>query len=603
VTKTITGVTVPTDSWIVANVALLPDTSAPTTGYKVTWWVCPNYTQAGTGQGLYTLGCHDGTGLCVTNGGEIVIEMSSPVINGAGTDFTVYSTSSKPCSVSVSDDSFNGPWHFCRYSTGNVACDLSTAGVALARYVRIADAGQGYDLDAIEATVVNAPALMCNGLRIVDSTGNSNGRLDPDEQAQLIVSLHNAGRQPANSVTGHLHCWSSYVTVNDSQGTFGTILPDSTRDNNADRFTVSADAGTPRGTPADFTLHLQGVGYSDSIRFTIVVGQFTAIDPIPDGPRTPPLYYAYDDVDAAYPQHPSYSWMEINGVGTRLTYNQNDEVDLLSLPTGFGPLKFYGSRFSQISISADGWICPGNYTTSNFSNTALPDPSTPPGVICGNWDDLDPYPDGAGYIYWYHDAGNHLLIVEWDSVEYWNQTSVRDKFEVIFYDTTVATPSGDNVIVVQYMTANGYTSSTLGIEDPTRAIAIQDLLNGSYHQAAAPITAGRAIKYCTVAPVSGIADAMRAGALRPTLGVYPNPLRGSGRVRFSLPQAGKVSLRLYSVSGRLVQVLLDDSPLKAGDYSIPIHPSSAVARPSAGVYFLRLEAASGTISTKAVLTR
>jgi hypothetical protein len=584
VTRTISGVTVPTDSWVRADIALTPDTTAPITGYKLTWWICPNYSQVSTSEGISLLGRHDGTSLSFSNTGEAVVEMSRAIINGAGTDFTVYSSSSKPCTVYVSDDSFNGPWHLCRSGLGTLACDLASSGVSTARYVRVKDGGQSYDLDAIEGTIVNAPSLSFNGLRIIDSTGNANGRLDPGEEAQLVVSLRNNGRIAASNVTGNLHSWSSYVTVNDSMGTFGTIGPDSVRDNNADRFDVAASAGTPRGTVCDFTLYLHGTSYNDSVRFATTVGAITSVDPIPDGPRTPALYYAYDDVDTGYAARPTYNWIEINAVGARLTYSQNDVVLLENLPSAFGPFKFYGQRYSQISISADGWICPGNYTTSNFTNVPIPGSGTPPGMVCGNWDDLDPAPDGTGYIYWYHDVANHRLVVEWDSVAYWSQTSVLDKFEIVFYDTTVVTPSGDNEIVVQYKTANGYSSSTLGIEDPTRAIGIQDLYNGAYNQAAAPIQAGRAIKYAAISG-SGIEQGVTRTALRLGLSVLPNPLSGNGFVRFSLPEPGPVNLKLYSADGRLVRTLLNSPAMTPGTYSVPItnrHSSFDIAR---GVYF------------------
>jgi hypothetical protein len=221
-------------------------------------------------------------------------------------------------------------------------------------------------------------------------------------------------------------------------------------------------------------------------------------------------------------------------------------------------------------------------------------------MICGNWDDLDPAPDGTGYIYMYGDTANHRLVVEWDSVAYYNSQTTLDKFEIVFYDTTVTTPSGDNVIVAQYMTANGYSSSTVGIEDPTRAIGIQDLYNGTYNQAAAQIQAGRAIKYAAITS-SAIDQGITRVALRLGLSVLPNPLSGNGFVRFSLPEPGPVTLKLYSADGRLVRTLLSNSAMTPGTYSVPIvirHSSFDIAR---GVYFLRLETGSGTVASKLVM--
>ncbi|MEO0090779.1 MAG: T9SS type A sorting domain-containing protein, partial [candidate division WOR-3 bacterium] len=116
-------------------------------------------------------------------------------------------------------------------------------------------------------------------------------------------------------------------------------------------------------------------------------------------------------------------------------------------------------------------------------------------MICVNWDDLYP-PTGNG-IWFYYDTLNHRMILEWDSVHYYNPRASWDKFQIIIYDTTVRTYTGDNEIVFQYLTANNYTSNTVGIEDQTNTIGINALYNNTYHRACAPIVAGRAIKFTT----------------------------------------------------------------------------------------------------------
>jgi hypothetical protein len=89
------------------------------------------------------------------------------------------------------------------------------------------------------------------------------------------------------------------------------------------------------------------------------------------------------------------------------------------------------------------------------------------------------------------------MIIEWDSVHYYSPRDQWDKFEIIIYDTTVRTYTGDNEIIFQYLTANNYTSNTVGIEDHTNTIGINALYNTTYHRACAPIIAGRAIKLTT----------------------------------------------------------------------------------------------------------
>ncbi len=81
------------------------------------------------------------------------------------------------------------------------------------------------------------------------------------------------------------------------------------------------------------------------------------------------------------------------------------------------------------------------------------------------------------------------------------------------------------------------------------------------------------------------ADAPGADSIQPmlTLSTFPNPVEGTARVRFFLPDAGTATLGIFDASGRQVALLAD------GAYSAGMHelewrtPSRA-----AGVYFVRL---------------
>jgi hypothetical protein len=287
-----------------------------------------------------------------------------------------------------------------------------------------------------------------------------------------------------------------------------------------------------------------------------------------------------------------------------MSFSQNDVVNLFTIPTGFGPLKFYGQRYTQLGISADGWIACGNYTTSNFTNTDLPSTQAPRATVFANWDDLYPAVEGSGYVYTYHDTANHRLIVEYDSVAYWSSQTTRDKFEVIYYDTTVTTPSGDNAIVVQYATANGYTSSTLGIQDPTSAIGIQDLSNGTLADGAAPIVAGRAIKYATTAP-TGVAERISGATLgkRLILTSLGNPSRGRVALAYNLPVAGVATLSIYDGAGRLVRQLAA-GPGRIGTHRVVWDGTDANGRKvGAGVYMVRLVTSDKSVVTKTTVVR
>jgi hypothetical protein len=92
--------------------------------------------------------------------------------------------------------------------------------------------------------------------------------------------------------------------------------------------------------------------------------------------------------------------------------------------------------------------------------------------------------------------------------------------------------------------------------------------------------------------VSGTVDSAERGQDAPLvlLGPAPNPLTTSTELRFVLPEAGRTSLEIFDVAGRLVQTLLD-APIAAGDHARRWDRGGIAGRsvPS-GVYFVRLRA-------------
>ena len=442
----------------------------------------------------------------------------------------------------------------------------------------------------------NVPSVGLLRSRLDDAAGNNNGKWDPAESVAVYLTLKNFGMVGATNVNATVSTSDPYVTLYNTNAAYGNIAGQDTAVNSVP-FTMKAAANTPREHVASFDLNITATESTWQTTFSFQVGEYLISDPVPDGPRQPALYWAYDDIDTLYAEHPTYNWFEIKTVGTRIPFVQNDSVVAVNLPSAFGPFKFYGQSYTQLSVSADGWIAAGNYTTADYSNTSLPNTSAPRATVFANWDDLYPDYQSSGYLYWYHDTANHRFIVEYDSVKYYSGTN-RDKFEVFFYDTTVTTPTGDNIIVVQYKTAAGFTGSTVGIQDPTQAIAIQDLFNGALAHGAAPIAAGRAIKYTTVSGV-GVAEPTRRitpDASRLTLD--QNPVRGTAHIRYVLRQASGVKLEAFDRSGRRQATIV------SGYMTAGAHVANWDTRNvPAGVYFLRLTAPGEQRSLKAVVGR
>lgn len=610
--KTVTGVVVPTDSFCRLSIALAPDTTAPVCALKsITCRIAESQANINPTHAYFALGRRDDRRFSLGNRGWATFDMGkrTPIVNGAGPDFMVVEDDADPeaCSVFVSND-WNSNWRYVGFGTGTQSYDLSVAGLSTARFVRIADDGNGgtgpyagFDIDAIEAVVVNAPALVYQSQTVIDSPpgGNGDGKLDPAETADLILTLKNAGRVGVANISAVLRTDDQWVSISDSLGAFGSLPPESTGSNSVDRFRVAAAALTPREHPAVMKLILTGAYYLDSIQFTIVVGELRAIDPIPDGPRTPPRFWAYDDTDSGYAEHPTFDWVEINGVGTRLTLS-DDQTQVVSLPSGFGPWRYYGQSYSQVSVCSNGWISPGSTGSTSYQNTSLPD-GTQPANLCLLWQDL--YPPVGNGVWYYHDAANHRFIIEYDSVRKYRPDTSFVKGEFIVYDTTVQTPTGDNAFVLQYKYCNDFSVATVGIEDPSCTIGIELLYGGTYNRGCAPFSAGRAVRYTTHDP-TGIAGENPAEPHNLFLRVVgANPGRTGLTLEYAVPAAAVLDLAVYDGSGRRVRTL-ESGQQSAGRHTVTWDGRDSRGRKlPAGVYWVRATGSQAADVVKAILVR
>lgn len=449
---------------------------------------------------------------------------------------------------------------------------------------------------------VGVPTLNYVGLMVIDTIqgGNGNGRLDPQESADIVISLHNSGFGPASNVSAILRSGDSRLLVNDSLGFYGQIMNDSTKSNLIDRFRVTTLL-MPQETRISCTLYVSALGgYTWVLPFTVLVGEIRAYDPIPDTGGPTISYWAYDDVDTFYSKHPEFNWVEIRDLGTRLTLN-DDETRQITLPPEFGPFIYYGQAYNQISICSNGWIALGYTTRSSPSNTTLPNPEMPP-LLAAYWDDL--YPPVGNGVWYYHDTANHRFIIEWDSVHFYSPRDSWDKFEIILYDTTRTDSNCE--FIYQYLTSNYNKSVTVGIQDHTQRRYIQVVYNNSYHRGAAPLSSERAILFTPVDPYIGLHEPDVAGTESPgrlTMAIAPNPSFNRAQISYQLPYRGRVRLLIYDALGRLVRTLVQ-SELPPGRYTVVWDLTDDGARAVAnGIYLYRLETSEGTLTTKGVLMR
>lgn len=340
----------------------------------------------------------------------------------------------------------------------------------------------------------------------------SDSLLSPGETANFILIVQNAGGKNAGSLTATLTSLSPYVTVNDDSAGFGTVGIGAIGNCSSNPFNLTASAYAPPGHPADLALTFSANGATQDNKFTILLGSKSMTDP--QGPDQHG-YYCFDNTDLNYPQHPTYSWVEINpgagGSGTQIILNDTgenlDASALVLLPFLF---RFYGQEVDTITVCSNGWISPyPDISFNDFRNYPIPSAMGPVGQIAPFWDDLvEGYGSPPGHVYKWYDSANHRYIIEWFNMKKYNpyQYEPLEKFEVILFDPAYyPTPTSDGEIIFQYNNIeeafgagddNGY--STVGIERQDYQDGIEVVYWATYDDpAAAHLANGRAYKFTT----------------------------------------------------------------------------------------------------------
>jgi len=108
---------------------------------------------------------------------------------------------------------------------------------------------------------------------IVDdsNSGNNNGKIEPGESADIIISILNQGSAAAYNVLADISSLSEFLQINTGPQEFGTINP---LDTISQSFSITASPDAPEGILSDITVEWLGdynIGGEDSFR--LIIGQ------------------------------------------------------------------------------------------------------------------------------------------------------------------------------------------------------------------------------------------------------------------------------------------------------------------------------------------
>ena len=342
-----------------------------------------------------------------------------------------------------------------------------------------------------------------------------NVELSPGIESDIKIYLKNIGNMDLNNVQLNLLHSGYSIDIIQDIADFGNILSGEVSESFINA-RVLIDSNTINGSTINMHASISSEeGYNQDIYFPLNVGQANINDPL--GPDLHG-YYIYDSNDLGYNLCPIYDWIEIDqdygGLGTVLPMSDGGNGNGIStsshtidLPFTF---KFYGIEYNQITINTNGWITFGESNITSFRNYPVPGAGGPSPMIAAFWDDLKTSSNAEIYKY----ESDHYLVIQWSEMRTQNNNSV-ETFQMVLYDDTYLTPTGDNEIKIQYKEFNNTSTGsyggwgtplhgaycTVGIENHLSNDGLQYTFNNQYPQTSMILSDETAIFITTRNPI------------------------------------------------------------------------------------------------------
>ncbi|MEO0052100.1 MAG: T9SS type A sorting domain-containing protein [candidate division WOR-3 bacterium] len=189
---------------------------------------------------------------------------------------------------------------------------------------------------------------------------------------------------------------------------------------------------------------------------TIFCAVMIALSPAGTGGQLPPVWggggpdsfgYRYLDSDTTCPGAPVYNWIEIKGVGTRVTGLGDDNV-VGPFDIGFD-FPYYWYRVNKVYIGSNGYIAFHDNALNASPFQRIPSPARSNNTLAALMSDIDCSASGSpnGSVWVWTSPNNDTFIVEYDSVRFWN-TGGNNTFQIIL-------SKPDSSITFQYKEQSG----------------------------------------------------------------------------------------------------------------------------------------------------
>jgi serine protease len=489
-------------------------------------------------------------------------------------------------------------------------------------------------INALKALTVSSPSLRMISLSIKDTiTGNGNGVLEPSEEAALIIKFKNYLKPTSSSAMITLSCSDTNIEIMNGFYPIHAVGTLETATNSINPFQIMVNQNPPPGHLVRFTLSMSDAGYSDVQIFYLLVNPTFATHDVNNVRVTLTNLGRIGFVDLTNTYGEGFVFGGGNQLyegGLILGYSSTKVIDNIRNTSTDGQDADFSSSLIYNLTTPGAISAQDGYT----SFTDAPAPSTNKlGVAIDMYSYAFTSPADSDYVILRYDIKNTSgaqitglyvgLFFDWDMLpDYATNRTDFDPSRSLGYawDTVPANPvycgaraldsaAGYTGLLSTYPDA--YTRSakyswiSSGIVPYTTVADIHFVISSGPYTIApnAKQMVGFALiggeglanlqanadvaknKWNDIKMLVGVDEGKSLPAAYMLNQNYPNPFNPGTTIKFDIPKASQVSLKVYDITGREVATLVDGIRT-AGSYSIPFNASGL----SSGVYFYKLQA-------------
>jgi hypothetical protein len=501
---------------------------------------------------------------------------------------------------------------------------------------------------------LNSPVLIAGSFYIDDSYGNDNGRLDPGETADIVISNTNDGGCDALNSIASAITNSGILSLNNATYDLETIATGETKQS---VFNVTVDASAQIGDVADISYTLESAPYSTNMVMSLTIGllvedfetgDFSAYEWSFNGDAE----WVIDDATYYEGSYSAKSGSIVDEQTSSLVISINvttdDQISFyrkVSSESNYDYLRFYidGVQIDEWSGEVDWeevsfpitagehtftWSYEKDYSVSNGDDCAWVDyivfpsfagaaplavaVSANPTEICtGESSQLNAFVTGG--------SGNYTYL--WSPATGLNDPNIQNPVatpdETTVY-SVVVNDGTDEVTGEVTLTVNPVPETPTVTQQESMLISSAEEGNQWYDSNGA-IESATGQTYTPLATddyyvivtnefgceseQSNIYHFIYTGLIElssnENVNIYPNPFLNQFTIDYSLKTVSKVTITVYDIYGRQVAAVESDNDEIAGNHRVVFNTEKF----NSGVYFCRIETSDYTVIKRIVQSK